>query len=123
MSKPSLSRAAAVAAAWVFLVARATAAEPGAELRDETLDALRCAARYYREQVAVHGGYVYYYSLDLKERLGEGKASPTQVWVQPPGTPTVGMAYLAAYRATKDRWYLEAARETAGALVYGQLAS
>lgn len=123
MSKSCVSRAVAVAAAWVFLVARATAAESGAELRDETLDALRRAARYYREQVAVHGGYVYYYSLDLKERLGEGKASPTQVWVQPPGTPTVGMAYLAAYRATKDRWYLEAARETAGALVYGQLAS
>lgn len=123
MSKSCISRAAAVAAAWVFLFARAPAAEPQTELREQTLAAVRRAASYYREQVAVNGGYVYYYSLDLKERLGEGRASPTQVWVQPPGTPTVGMAYLAAYRATKDRWYLEAARETAGALVYGQLVS
>jgi PelA/Pel-15E family pectate lyase len=33
------------------------------------------------------------------------------------------MAYLAAYRATGDRFYLEAAREAAAALLYGQLKS
>ena len=101
----------------------AEAADAGAEVPQRTLAAMRRAAGYFREQVALNGGYVYYYSLDLKERLGEGKATPTQVWVQPPGTPAVGMAYLTAFRATKDVWYLEAARETAGALVYGQLAS
>jgi PelA/Pel-15E family pectate lyase len=92
-------------------------------LRDEALQALKKAAAFYRGQVARHGGYVYYYSLDLKERWGEGKASAETIFVQPPGTPTVGMAYLQAHAATGDPFYLEAAREAAEALVYGQLQS
>jgi PelA/Pel-15E family pectate lyase len=94
-----------------------------AALRDEAAAALRKAATFYRTSVASHGGYVYYYLLDLSERWGEGKASRDQIWVQPPGTPTVGLAYLKAYAATNDRFYLDAAREAAEALVYGQLAS
>ena len=43
--------------------------------------------------------------------------------MQPPGTPAVGMAYLAAYRATQDKFYLDAVRDAAAALIYGQLAS
>ena len=39
-----------------------------------------------------------YYSLDLKRRWGEGKATPDTLFVQPPGTPTVGMAYLKAFK-------------------------
>lgn len=85
--------------------------------------AMRKAATFYRTKVARHGGYVYYYSPDLKQRLGEGVATADQIWVQPPGTPTVGMAYLRAYEATGDPFYLEAARETAEALVHGQLQS
>ncbi len=89
----------------------------------EVLTAMKRAATYYREQVAVHGGYVYFYSPDLTERFGEGTASANQIWVQPPGTPTVGMAYLEAYRATTDDFYLDAATESAEALIYGQLES
>ncbi|QDU56303.1 pectate lyase [Aeoliella mucimassa] len=91
--------------------------------RDQAVTAMKQAATYYREQVASHGGYVYYYSPDLLQRWGEGPATADQIWVQPPGTPTVGMAYLRAYRATGDRFYLEAATDTAKALVYGQLRS
>jgi hypothetical protein len=50
-------------------------------------------------------------------------ASETQIWVQPPGTPSVGMAFLKAYRATGDEYYLDAAKEAASALVRGQLRS
>jgi len=92
-------------------------------LRDEALRTLKKAAAYYREKVASHGGYVYYYSTDLQQRWGEGKASPDTIFVQPPGTPTVGTAYLDAYAATNDGLYLEAAREAAEALVDGQLES
>lgn len=94
-----------------------------AELRAQAASALKQAAAYYHDKVASHGGYVYYYSLDLRQRWGEGKAGPDTIFVQPPGTPTVGMAYLKAYRATGDAFYLEAARDTATALVKGQLAS
>jgi PelA/Pel-15E family pectate lyase len=100
---------------------RSQAADPA--LKSAAEAALKKAATYYHDKVALHGGYVYYYSPDLSKRLGEGVAAPDQVWVQPPGTPTVGMAYLAAYQATKEPFYLDAARDTAKALVYGQLAS
>lgn len=98
-----------------------SAQEP--DLRQEALQALKKATTYYREKVARHGGYVYFTSLDLQERWGEGKAGPETIFVQPPGTPTVGMAYLKAFQATGDAHYREAARETAGALMYGQLQS
>jgi hypothetical protein len=85
--------------------------------------ALRKAATFYSSEVAHHGGYVYYYSLDLEQCWGEGKTTRDVIWVQPPGTPTVGMAYLRAYEATGDAFYLDAARAAADALVYGQLDS
>lgn len=91
--------------------------------REEALEALKKSASFFRHQVASHGGYVYYYSPDLKERWGEGKWSADTIFVQPPGTPTVGMAYLKAYEATADPFYLAAAREAAAALVAGQLQS
>ncbi|TWT55594.1 Pectic acid lyase [Thalassoglobus neptunius] len=81
------------------------------------------ATRYFHDEVARHGGYVYHYSPDLKVRWGEGLATEDQIWVQPPGTPTVGMAYLEAYSATLDREFLVAAKDAAEALAYGQLQS
>ncbi|MBL8830741.1 MAG: pectic acid lyase [Planctomycetaceae bacterium] len=94
-----------------------------AQSRDEVLATMKRAATYYHTRVAVHGGYVYYTSSDLQQRFGEGVASPEQIWVQPPGTPTVGLAYLAAWRATGDKFYLDAAIDAARALVHGQLRS
>ena len=99
------------------------AADEGAQLRDAAAASMKRAATFYRTQVAVHGGYVYYYSPDLTKRMGEGVATPNQIWVQPPGTPTVGMAYLAAWRATGDKFYFEAARAAAEGLIYGQFSS
>ncbi len=101
---------------------RLGADESEAALRGQAESAMRKAAAYYREQVASHGGYVYYYSLDLQRRWGEGEATRDQIFVQPPGTPTVGMAYLRAYAATGDKFYLDAATKAAEALCYGQLA-
>ena len=45
------------------------------------------------------------------------------MWVQPPGTPSVGLAYLKVYELTGADDYLDAVRETALALVAGQLES
>jgi len=89
----------------------------------EVASALKKAATFYCEKVASHGGYVYYYSLDLQDRWGEGRASFDTIFVQPPGTPSVGMAYLKAHAATGDAFYLDAARKAAEALVQGQLVS
>lgn len=92
-------------------------------LRDRAAKALRQAADFFRTQVAVEGGYLWRYGEDLRLREGERKAAATQAWVQPPGTPSVGTAFLRAYEATGDVYYLDAAKETAYALVRGQLRS
>ncbi len=99
------------------------AAEADAVPRAEVLAAMKKAAEFFRTKVAVRGGYVYDVSPDLKARRGEGEATATQIWVQAPGTPAVGMAFLTAHAATGDTFYLDAAREAAGALVFGQLES
>lgn len=88
---------------------------------EEAAVALKRASRFMRESVATNGGYLWRYSADLSQRWGEGKATATQVWVQPPGTPTVGQAFLLAYQRTDDTYYLDAAREAAHALVFGQM--
>jgi PelA/Pel-15E family pectate lyase len=104
-------------------VAPLTAQQPDAALVQEAVKGLKKAAAFYHSKAASHGGYVYYYSTDLQQRWGEGKANADTIFVQPPGTPTVGLAYLRAYAATRDPFYLDAARETAESLVYGQLQS
>jgi hypothetical protein len=101
----------------------ARAAEPASPLREEALRALRRGVEFFRKEVAVEGTYLWQYSEDLSKREGEGKATTTQGWVQPPGTPSVGRAFLAAFDATGEAAFLDAARATAHGLVRGQLRS
>jgi len=93
------------------------------ELRAQAAKALRKATDFFVNHVSTEGGYLWRYSEDLTRREGEGKATDTTVWVQPPGTPTVGMTLLQAYRDTDDPYYLEAARRAGYCLVRGQLRS
>ncbi len=87
-------------------------------------DALLQAATFLRQEVAASGGYAWKYSADLSLREGEvASISPTTVWVQPPGTPAMGEAFLYAYQLTGEQALLDAALETAEALVLGQLKS
>jgi len=89
---------------------------------DEVKSALRRATDYLAS-ISTEGGYLWRYRPDLSERWGENKATPTQIWVQPPGTPSAGMAFLDAYGATKDERHFAAAQSVALALVRGQLES
>ena len=108
--------------AWTCVAVRVASA--GDEtLRGEAEAALRKAAGFFTTRVATEGGYLWRYSEDLVRREGEGVASATTVWVQPPGTPSVGMALLDAHAATGDRFYLEAARRAGDCLVRGQVRS
>ena len=92
-------------------------------LQREAATVMKRAAEFFHGKVARHGGYVYHYSPDLEERWGEGRATPDQVWVQEPGTPAVGSAFVAAFEATSDPFYLQAAKEAAAAVMHGQLQS
>ncbi len=111
-----------LAAVLVFLALLVSKADEP-PTRPQALAALRQATAFFNEQIATEGGYLWRSSEDLARREGENKASATQVWVQPPGTPSVGSAFLTAFEATGDKFYLEAATETAHALVRGQLQS
>jgi PelA/Pel-15E family pectate lyase len=100
-------------------------ASPAAEtnsLPQQARDALARATRFMRS-ISAEGGYLWRYSLDLKERAGETKATATQVWIQPPGTPSMGEVFLRAHAATKDTLFLDAARDVGDALATGQLES
>ncbi len=90
---------------------------------EEAAAALRRAVAFFRTEVATEGGYLWRYSEDLQLREGEGVVKGRTAWVQPPGTPSVGGAFLDAYEATGDRFHLDAAREAGGALLRGQLRS
>ncbi len=91
---------------------------------DAARSGLQRAVRFFRHDVAGDtGGYLWRYSADLSLREGEGVAKPTTAWLQPPGTPRVGEAYLNAYLLTEEPVLREAVVETAMALVGGQLQS
>lgn len=97
---------------------------PAAELAPaEVRQALVRAAEFYTRQVATHGGYVYRYSADLQKSEGEGKTTRDTVWVQPPGTPAVGLALLEAWEQTGEPVLLEGATAAGECLIRGQLRS
>jgi len=106
----------------VALCAGTVSATEARSLPQQAREALSKATRFVRS-ISAEGGYLWRYSLDLKERAGEVKATATQVWIQPPGTPSMGAAFLHAYSATKDTQCLDAARDVGDALATGQLES
>tara|TARA_R110002049_G_scaffold2750_8_gene22241 strand:+ start:187112 stop:188617 length:1506 start_codon:yes stop_codon:yes gene_type:complete len=102
-----------------LLVASASA-EPN---RNDVVDVLHRSVAFFREHASAGGGYVFQISADLSKREGEGRVGQSTAWIEPPATPSVGMAYLQAYRHCHDPLLLDAAQETAFALVRGQLRS
>ncbi len=90
---------------------------------EEVKQSLRLATSFMSEKISVHGGYAWTSSADGHYSNGEGVAGPNRIWVQPPGTPAVGMAFLNAHGATGDASHLKAAQAAAEALIQGQLRS
>jgi len=97
-----------------------TAAAAPAQSRTEIERTMRRATTYMVEHVATNGGYVWSYLPDRSRRWGEIEARPSMIWVQPPGTATMGHLFLDAYHATGDEYYYHAAEQAAGALIAGQ---
>ena len=95
-------------------------AEPS---REDAREALRKAVAFFHGEVADGGGYVWRYSADLAKAEGEGKAARGTIWVQPPGTPSVGEAYLDAWLDSGEQVCLDAALDAGRAMVRGQLVS
>jgi PelA/Pel-15E family pectate lyase len=91
-----------------------------AQSRAEIERTMKRATRFMVEEVSTEGGYVWSYLPDMSRRWGEIEAKKTMVWVQPPGTATVGHLFLDAYHATGDDYYYQSAEKVAGALIAGQ---
>jgi PelA/Pel-15E family pectate lyase len=104
-------------AAFALLLAASPAL---AQSRAEIERTMRRATTYMVERVATNGGYVWSYLPDRSRRWGEIEARPSMIWVQPPGTATMGHLFLDAYHATGDDYYYRAAGQAAGALIAGQ---
>ena len=86
----------------------------------EALAAMKRATDFMMNTVSTKGGFVDRYTEDLSERWGEVPARDSMIWVQDPGTVTVGEMLLDVYRATGDAGFLAEAKRTADALVLGQ---
>lgn len=87
---------------------------------DAIRDAMRRATAFMTDRVAVNGGYVWSYLPDFSRRWGELEAFPSQIWVQPQGTGTMGHLFLDAFHVTGDEAYLRAAEAAGQALANGQ---
>lgn len=81
---------------------------------------MRRATAFMVEKVAYRGGYLWNYLPDMSRRWGEMEARETQIWLQPPGTSSMGHLFLDAYHATGDEYYYRAAEQVAAALMWGQ---
>jgi PelA/Pel-15E family pectate lyase len=106
------------------ILAAATLSVPAAaQGRSEIEEAMKRATRFMVEEVSTNGGYVWSYLPDKSRRWGEIEAYPSMIWVQPPGTATMGHLFLDAYHATGDDYYYQAAERAADALIQGQHSS
>ena len=104
----------------LFLTGLSTFAQPK-KLDQEARSAMLNAARFMVEKASVNGGYVAHYLPDFSRRWGELEAFKTQIWVQDPGTVSMGNVFLDAYQVTGDEYYYMAAEKVASALIWGQL--
>lgn len=86
----------------------------------EAEQAMLKATRYMVEVVSTNGGYLWYYLPDFSRQWGEMEAYKTMIWLQHPGTISMGHLFLDAYRATGDPYYYQAAVKAANALIWGQ---
>jgi hypothetical protein len=91
--------------------------------KENVLATMKRATAFMLEKVSYKGGYVWSYLPDLSRRWGEMEAKKTMIWVQPPGTGTMGHLFLDAYHLTHDEYYYQAAEQTVNALIAGQHAS
>lgn len=88
--------------------------------KDEALATMKRATQFMVEKVSNRGGYVWAYLPDFSRRWGELEARASMIWIQPPGTPSMGHLFLDAYNATQDAAYYEAAEQVGSALIWGQ---
>lgn len=90
------------------------------KLVQEAEQAMLRSTQFMVEKVSTNGGYLWYYLPDFTRRWGEMEAYKTMIWLQSPGTVSMGHLFLDAYKATGDEYYYKAAEKVASAVIWGQ---
>lgn len=86
----------------------------------EVKASMKLASQFMLDKVSYRGAFVWSYLPDFSRQWGELEARRSMIWMQPPGTATVGHLFLDAYNATGDEYYYSAAERVAGAIIYAQ---
>jgi hypothetical protein len=104
---------------FAFIVNHQLSAQ-NAKLAQEAEQAMLRSTQFMVEKVSTNGGYVWNYLPDFTRRWGEMEAYKTMIWLQSPGTVSMGHLFLDAYEATGNEYYYQAAEKAANAVVWGQ---
>ena len=108
---------------YVAIIAITTITQVSAQnnkLKSEAEDAMLRATKFMVEEVSYNGGYVWYYMPDFSRQWGEMEAYKTMIWLQHPGTVSMGSLFLDIFRITGDEYYYKAAEKAAAAIIWGQ---
>lgn len=103
-----------------FIVANLQTGAQNGKLLQEASQTMLLSTRYMVEKVSTNGGYVWYYLPDFSRRWGEMEAYKTMIWLQNPGTVSMGNLFLEAYHVTGEEYYYQAAEKVGHALIWGQ---
>lgn len=75
---------------------------------------------YMVQNVSNNGGYLWYYMPDFSRQWGEMEAYKSMIWLQHPGTISMGHLYIDAFHTTQNEYYYQAAEKAAAAIIWGQ---
>ncbi len=121
MDASTSRRALLLAASGAALSSACASTTPPRPVADnDAVRAMKRASAFMVDRVAHRGGYVWSYASDFSRRWGEMEAYPSMIWIQPPGTATMGHVYLDAYHATGDEFFYDAADDVADGLIAAQ---
>jgi len=88
--------------------------------KEKVLQTMLKATEFMVDDVSNNGGYVWYYMPDFSRQWGEMEAYKTMIWLQHPGTISMGHLFLDAYRVSGNEYYYKAAQKAAAAIIWGQ---
>jgi len=111
----------------LFVVANRHCPASPAPTKQQTLQAMRKAAEFYLTTLGTEAGYHPAYTVRITP-APPGKDPQWQISGRGPqtaqqATPTVGMAFLHAWHATADPYFLRAAQSAAHGILTGQMCS
>ncbi|MFB6318725.1 pectate lyase [Saccharicrinis sp. FJH54] len=89
-------------------------------LNERIKETMYNATRFMVDSVSTNGGYLWNYLPDMSRRWGEMEAYPTMIWLQHPGTVSMGHIFMEAYHTTGNEYYYKAAEKAAAAIIWGQ---